>query len=80
MLLEAKQYEYALGALEKARQLNGVTPAYHYFKALMLDNLKEPRLALASYREFLKVSDGKFPDEEFKARHRAKTLERMVER
>lgn len=80
MLLLLKHYEPALAALEKARALNGETPAYHYFRATMLDALNQPKLALASYRKFLEVSGGKFPDEEWKARHRAKALEKAVGR
>lgn len=80
MLLLLKQYEGALAALEKARTLNGETPAYHYFRATMLDALNQPKLALESYRKFLEVSLGKFPDEEWKARHRAKALEKAVGR
>lgn len=78
MLLLLKHYEPALAALEKARSLNGETPAYHYFRATMLDALNQPKLALESYRKFLAVSGGKFPDEEWKARHRAKALEKAV--
>jgi tetratricopeptide (TPR) repeat protein len=78
MLLLLKHYEPALSALEKARSLNGETPAYHYFRATMLDALNQPKPALESYRRFLEVSEGKFPDEEWKARQRAKTLERAV--
>ncbi|MBI5282444.1 MAG: tetratricopeptide repeat protein [Candidatus Solibacter usitatus] len=80
MLLLLKQYEPALAALERARQLNGETPAYHYFRATMLDALQQPKPALESYRKFLAQSDGSHPDEEFKARHRAKALEKAVKR
>lgn len=78
MLLLMKQYERALAALDKARELNGETPAYHYFRATMLDALHQPKAALESYRKFLDVSGGKYPDEEFKARQRAKVLERVA--
>lgn len=80
MLLLLKHYEPALAALEKTRALNGETPAYHYFRATMLDALNQPKPALESYRRFLEVSQGKFPDEEWKARQRAKLLEKAVRR
>jgi len=80
MLMLLKQFEPALAALERARVLNGETPAYYYFRATMLDALHQLKPALESYRKFLAVSEGKFPDEEFKARHRAKALEKAVNR
>ncbi|MBI5085972.1 MAG: tetratricopeptide repeat protein [Acidobacteria bacterium] len=80
MLLLLKQYEPALAALERARQLNGETPAYHYLRATMLDALQQPKPALESYRKFLAQSTGNHPDEEFKARQRAKVLEKAVKR
>jgi len=80
ILILLKQYESGLAALEKSRSLNGETPAYHYFRATMLDAMNQPKPALESYQRFLAVSEGKFPDEEWKARQRAKLLERVVKR
>jgi hypothetical protein len=42
--------------------------------------LKQPEPALASYEKFLAVSGGKFPDEEFKARQRARILKKVLQR
>ena len=78
MLILLKQYEPALAALEKSKALNGETPAYHYFRAIMLDASNQPKPALESYKQFLAVSEGKFPDEEFKARQRVKVLGKVV--
>lgn len=80
MLILLKQYEPALAALERAKALNGDMPAYHYFRATMLDATRQMEPALESYRQFLAVSGGKYPDEEFKARQRVKVLERAVRR
>jgi tetratricopeptide (TPR) repeat protein len=80
MLILLKQYEPALAALERARTLNGETPAYHYFRATMLDASSQPKPALESYQRFLAVSEGKYPDEEFKARQRVKVLGKAVRR
>lgn len=80
MLILLKQYEPALAALEKTKSLNGETPAYHYFRAIMLDASKQPKPALESYKQFLAVSEGKYPDEEFKARQRVKVLTKVVNR
>ena len=78
MLILLKQYEPALAALEKSKALNGETPAYHYFRAIMLDASKQIKPALESYKQFLAVSEGKYPDEEFKARQRVKVLGKAV--
>ena len=78
MLILLKQYEPALAALEKSKSLNGETAAYHYFRAIMLDASKQPKPALESYKQFLAMSEGKYPDEEFKARQRVKVLGKAV--
>lgn len=80
VLMLLKQYEPALAALERARELNGPSPAYDYFRATMLDAMNQPRPALESYRRFLASSNGAHPDEEFKARQRVKVLEKAVQR
>ncbi len=76
MLMMLKRWEEGLTALDHVRALGGETPAYHYFRALMLDSLHQNRAAVESYRKFLDVAGGKYPDEEFKARHRIKALDR----
>jgi tetratricopeptide (TPR) repeat protein len=80
MLILLKKYEVALAALDRARALNGETPAYHYFRATMLDALNQPKPALQSYQKFLEQSTGQHPDEEFKARQRVKVLQKVVNR
>lgn len=79
-LMLSRQYEAALEALERARQINGETPAYDYFRATMLDAMNQPKAALASYRKFLAASHGAHPDEEFKARQRVRILEKVAGR
>jgi tetratricopeptide (TPR) repeat protein len=78
MLVLVKNYEAALQTIEKTRQLGGETPAYFWFKAIMLDAMKRPKEALANYKRFLELSNGKSPDEEFKARQRVRILTRVV--
>jgi tetratricopeptide (TPR) repeat protein len=80
ILMLLKQYEPALAALERARELNGPSPAYDYFRATMLDAMNQPKAALESYRRFLASSNGAHPDEEFKARQRVRILEKAVQR
>jgi tetratricopeptide (TPR) repeat protein len=78
MLLVLEQYEPALAALEQSRRLGGETVAYFWFRAITLDALKQTRPALESYQRFLDLSQGKNPDEEFKARQRARILQRVL--
>lgn len=80
VLMLLKQYEPALSALDRARELNGPSPAYDYFRATLLDAMNQPKAALDSYRRFLASSNGAHPDEEFKARQRVKILEKVVRR
>jgi tetratricopeptide (TPR) repeat protein len=80
MLIVMKRYEQALAALERVKALSGETPAYFYFRATMLDAMQQQKAALESYEKFLAASEGKYPEEEFKARQRAKVLERAVHR
>lgn len=80
MLVLMGQYDTALQALERVKALGGETPAYFYLRGIMLDALKQPKPALESYERFLELSQGKAPDEEFKARQRVRILRRTVNR
>ncbi len=80
MLMLLKNYEGAVAALDKSRELGGETPGYWWFRATALDSLHQPKPALECYQRFLTQSGGKFPDEEFKARQRVRILEREVRR
>jgi tetratricopeptide (TPR) repeat protein len=68
----------SLAALDRAHQLGDDTPANYYFHAITYDKLHDLKPALAYYKEFLAHSKGEFPDEEWKARQRAKLLDREV--
>ncbi len=79
-LVLLQQHEPALQALERVRTLGGETAAYYFLRATLLDARKEHKPALESYQKFLAMSEGKHPDEEFKARQRVRLLERMTRR
>jgi len=70
----------ALVAFEKARQLGEDTPGNAFLRAIILDKQKQLKPALEAYRQFLSMSQGKNPDQEWQARQRVKLLEREVER
>lgn len=68
----------SLAALDRAQKLGDDSPAIHYFRAITLDKMRELPAALESYRKFLAGSQGKNPDEEFKARQRARIIEKEL--
>ena len=76
----SEQYPQALAALDKVHALNADTPGGYYFRAIVLDKLHQLKPALASYQQFLQVSGGKFPDQEFIARQRSRILEKEAHR
>ncbi len=78
MLILLEQYAPALGALDQLQALGVTNPAQDYFRALIYDRTRQPKPALEHYRKFLSAAGGKFPDEEFKARQRARILEREL--
>jgi tetratricopeptide (TPR) repeat protein len=78
MLVLLKNYPAALETIETSKQLGGETAAYFWFRAIMLDALRQYKPALESYQRFLAISHDKSPDEEFKARQRVRILTRII--
>jgi len=78
MLYLTGNYPQTLGALDRAYQLGEDTPANHYFRAITLDKLHDLKGALAAYQRFLALSQGKSPDEEFKARQRVRIIQKEL--
>ncbi len=68
----------SLMAFEKIHQMGDSSAANYYFRAIIQDKLMDLKPALANYRQFLALSQGKSPDEEFKARQRARIIEREL--
>jgi tetratricopeptide (TPR) repeat protein len=79
-LVLAQDYPQALAAFDHIRALNAEIPGNFFFRALAHDHLHQRPEALANYNKFLATSGGKFPDQEFQARNRARTLERELRR
>jgi len=75
VLIVLEQFPQALAALERTRELGGETPAYYYFRAIILDKLRDLKPALESYQKFLELSKNQNPDEEFKARQRVRIIQ-----
>jgi tetratricopeptide (TPR) repeat protein len=78
MLILLERDEQAIAALDKVRSLGAEKAAHYYFRAIVLDKHKVLQPALESYEKFLAMSEGKNPDEEFKARQRVRILKKEL--
>ncbi len=78
MLYLMERYPQSLAAFDQAYKLGEDTPANHYFRAIILDRMKQYEPARESYQKFLALSQGKNPDEEFKARQRLRVIEKEL--
>ena len=78
MLIQTKNYEPAIQALDRLKQMGEDPPAHDFFRALIYDHQHLYKPALAAYQSFLGRSEGKFPDEEFKARQRVKVINKEL--
>ncbi len=77
-LVLGDHYEPALAALDKLKAMGKETSSHLYLRAIMLDKLKQLPEALDYYQRFLAASHDQFPDEEFKARQRARIIKREL--
>jgi tetratricopeptide (TPR) repeat protein len=80
MLILMENYQGALAALDRVRALGAEKPAHYYFRAIVLDKHKMYEPALESYEKFLATSEGRNPDEEFKARQRIRIIRKELGR
>jgi tetratricopeptide (TPR) repeat protein len=69
-----KNYELTIRVLDARAKLQPETPATLFLRATAYDNLRMYKPAAENYKLFLKVAGGKFPDQEFQARHRLKAI------
>jgi tetratricopeptide (TPR) repeat protein len=68
------------GALQALAQRATVLPnsgASLFLEATAYDSLHQSKEAAKAYKAFLAIADGKFPDQEFQARHRLVALEHL---
>ncbi len=72
---ENKHYELAIRALDARAKFLPESPKTYFIRAMSYDNLKMPKHAAENYKRFLAVAGGKYPDQEFQARHRLKAIE-----
>ncbi len=78
MLILLQQDQQALAALDKVKTLGGEKPGHFYLRAILYDRNKQFQPALDNYEKFLSMSNGRSPDEEFKARQRARILKKEI--
>lgn len=67
---ENKNYPLALKALDARGQYAPETAATYFLRATSFDNLRDTKNAIENYHRFLDAADGRFPDQEWQARHR----------
>jgi len=67
---ENQHYQLALKALDARSRLLPENPGTYFLRATSYDHLRDFKKASQSYRQFLAVAGGKFPDQEWQARHR----------
>jgi tetratricopeptide (TPR) repeat protein len=65
-----KDYMLSLRALDGRAKYLPEIPATYFLRATNFDNLKEIPQAVEYYQRFLAADAGKFPDQEWQARHR----------
>lgn len=74
---ENKQYDLALKALDVRTKFLGDNPGTYFLRATALDHLRRYPEATQNYRQFLSAANGKFPDQEWQARHRLIAIQNL---
>jgi tetratricopeptide (TPR) repeat protein len=80
VLVMMEMYPQALTALDHVHELHAEIAGHFFLRGMVLDRLHQPKDAMANYNQFLALSQGKNPDQEFQARQRVKTLEHEVKK
>jgi tetratricopeptide (TPR) repeat protein len=72
---ENKDYEFAIKAVDMRGKYLPEIPMTYFLRATSYDNLHDVKDAAKYYHQFLDVAGGKFPDQEWQARHRLIAIE-----
>lgn len=72
---ENQDYLLTLKALDARAKLQPDIPITYFLRASAYDHLKNVKEAVANYRLFLDGADGKYPDQEWQAKHRLIALD-----
>ena len=72
---ETQDYALAIKALDMRAKYLPEVPVGYFLRATAYDHLRDFHQAAANYHLFLQVAKGKYPDQEWQARHRLITIE-----
>ena len=72
---ENENYALAMKALDARGKLLPENSATYFLRASACDHLSDFKTAAVNYHLFLKTADGKYPDYEWKAKHRLIAIE-----
>jgi len=72
---ENKDYPLTIKALDARAKLLPEEPITYFLRASAYDHLKDVKRASANYHLFLKTANGKYPDQEWQAKHRLIAIE-----
>jgi len=72
---ETQNYALAIQALDARAKYLPEIPVGYFLRATAYDHLRDFHQAAANYHLFLQVANGKYPDQEWQARHRLITIE-----
>ena len=78
MLISLEDYTQALAVFDHLREMKAEIPPHYFFRAIILDKMKQQKPAVEAYKRFLELADGKYPDQEFQARQRVRIIEREL--
>ena len=78
MLYMSGDLPQALSAFEQAAKAGDTSAGNWFLRAIILDKLRQLKPAKAAYEQFLALSQGKNPDQEFQARQRVRILDREI--
>jgi tetratricopeptide (TPR) repeat protein len=72
---ENKDYPLTIKALDVRVKSLPETPSTYFLRATALDHLRDLKQAAVNYHLFLKAANGKYPDQEWQAKHRLIAIE-----
>jgi len=70
-----KDYALAIKAVDMRAKYLPEIPTSYFMRATAYDHLQDVKQASKYYHLFLNVADGKYPDQEWQARHRLIAIE-----
>lgn len=72
---DTKEYPLIIRALDARAKLLPETPMTYFLRASAYDHLRDLKKAAANYHLFLNIAAGKYPDQEWQAKHRLIAIE-----